>query len=136
MCNILTEFYLYSIVYIYLINSRLDVTTSVRHHFHTTRTLSPGIGEVPSGVSSTSVQSPPLTSLESESSFWNFLGDSSAVNSWVSHVLFNGLECFSGGAFLKSTGAGFSGSSGKFLSRDLGVACPAWAGGREALLFD
>ena len=30
MCNIVTEFYLYSIVYIYLINSRLD---SVRHHF-------------------------------------------------------------------------------------------------------
>ena len=40
MCNIVTEFYLYSIVYIYLINSRLDVTTSVRHHFRTTRTLS------------------------------------------------------------------------------------------------
>ena len=35
MCNIVTEFYLYSIVYIYLINSRLDVTTSVRHHFRT-----------------------------------------------------------------------------------------------------
>ena len=35
MCNIVTEFYLYSIVYIYLINSRLDVTTSVHHHFHT-----------------------------------------------------------------------------------------------------
>ena len=34
MCNIVTEFYLYSIVYIYLINSRLDVTYSVRHHFH------------------------------------------------------------------------------------------------------
>ena len=33
MCNIVTKFYLYSIVYIYLINSRLDVTTSVRHHF-------------------------------------------------------------------------------------------------------
>ena len=33
MCNIVTEFYLYSIVYIYLINSRLDVTHSVRHHF-------------------------------------------------------------------------------------------------------
>ena len=33
MCNIVTEFYLYSIVYIYLINSRLDVTTSVCHHF-------------------------------------------------------------------------------------------------------
>ena len=33
MCNIVTEFYLYSIVYIYLINSRLDVTTNVRHHF-------------------------------------------------------------------------------------------------------
>ena len=33
MCNIVTEFYLYSIVYIYLINSRLDVTNSVRHHF-------------------------------------------------------------------------------------------------------
>ena len=33
MCNIVTEFYLYSIVYIYLINSRLDVTLSVRHHF-------------------------------------------------------------------------------------------------------
>ena len=40
MCNIVTEFYLYSIVYIYLINSRLDVTTSVCHHFRTTRTLS------------------------------------------------------------------------------------------------
>ena len=40
MCNIVTEFYLYSIVYIYLINSRLDVTPSVRHHFRTTRTLS------------------------------------------------------------------------------------------------
>ena len=36
MCNIVTEFYLYSIVYIYLINSRLDVTNSVRHHFRTT----------------------------------------------------------------------------------------------------
>ena len=36
MCNIVTEFYLYSIVYIYLINSRLDVATSVRHHFRTT----------------------------------------------------------------------------------------------------
>ena len=36
MCNIVTEFYLYSIVYIYLINSRLDVTFSVRHHFRTT----------------------------------------------------------------------------------------------------
>ena len=33
VCNIVTEFYLYSIVYIYLINSRLDVTHSVRHHF-------------------------------------------------------------------------------------------------------
>ena len=33
MCNIVTEFYLYSIVYIYLINSRLDVTYSLRHHF-------------------------------------------------------------------------------------------------------
>ena len=33
MWNIVTEFYLYSIVYIYLINSRLDVTFSVRHHF-------------------------------------------------------------------------------------------------------
>ena len=35
MCNIVTEFYLYSIVCIYLINStgRLDVTYSVRHHF-------------------------------------------------------------------------------------------------------
>ena len=32
-CNIVTEFYLYSIVYIYLIKSRLDVTFSVRHHF-------------------------------------------------------------------------------------------------------
>ena len=40
MCNIVTEFYLYSIVYVYLINSRLDVTTSVRHHFRTIRTLS------------------------------------------------------------------------------------------------
>ena len=35
MCNIVTEFYLYSIVYIYLINSRLDVTNSVHHHFCT-----------------------------------------------------------------------------------------------------
>ena len=35
MCNIVTEFYLYSIVYIYLINSRLDVTNSARHHFRT-----------------------------------------------------------------------------------------------------
>ena len=35
MCNIVTEFYLYSIVYIYLINSRLDVTPSVHHHFRT-----------------------------------------------------------------------------------------------------
>ena len=35
MCNIVTEFYLYSIVYIHLINSRLDVTNSVRHHFRT-----------------------------------------------------------------------------------------------------
>ena len=35
MCNIVTEFYLYSIVYIYLINSRLNVTHSVRHHFRT-----------------------------------------------------------------------------------------------------
>ena len=35
MCNIVTEFYLYSIVYIYLINSRLDVTSRVRHHFCT-----------------------------------------------------------------------------------------------------
>ena len=44
MCNIVTElvteFYLYSIVYIYLINSRLDVTFSVRHHFRTIQTLS------------------------------------------------------------------------------------------------
>ena len=40
MCNIVTEFYLYSIVYIYLINSRLDVTNNVRHHFRTTRILS------------------------------------------------------------------------------------------------
>ena len=40
MCNIVTEFYLYSIVYIYLINSRLDVTHSVRHHFCTIQTLS------------------------------------------------------------------------------------------------
>ena len=40
MCNIVTEFYLYSIVYIYLINSRLDVTPSVRHHFCTIQTLS------------------------------------------------------------------------------------------------
>ena len=36
---ILCLFSLYSIVYIYLINSRLDVTPSVRHHFRT-RTLS------------------------------------------------------------------------------------------------
>ena len=38
MCNIVTElvteFYLYGIVYIYLINSRLDVTYSIHHHFH------------------------------------------------------------------------------------------------------
>ena len=40
MCNIVTEFYLYSIVYIYLINSRLDVTHSVCHHFCTIQTLS------------------------------------------------------------------------------------------------
>ena len=40
MCNIVTEFYLYSIVCIYLINSRLDVTHSVRHHFRTIQTLS------------------------------------------------------------------------------------------------
>ena len=40
MCNIVTEFYLYSIVYIYLINSTLDVTHSVRHHFCTIQTLS------------------------------------------------------------------------------------------------
>ena len=40
MCNIVTEFYLYSIVYIYLINSRLDVTHSVPHHFRTIQTLS------------------------------------------------------------------------------------------------
>ena len=40
MCNIVTEFYLYSIVYIYLINSRLDVTFSVPHHFRTIQTLS------------------------------------------------------------------------------------------------
>ena len=40
-CNIVTEFYLYSIVYIYLINSRLDVTSRVRHHFRTA-TLSIG----------------------------------------------------------------------------------------------
>ena len=33
MRSIVTEFYLYSIVYIYLINGRLDVTPSVRHHF-------------------------------------------------------------------------------------------------------
>ena len=39
MCNIVTEFYLYSIVYIYLINSRLDVTHSVHHHFRTIQTL-------------------------------------------------------------------------------------------------
>ena len=35
MCNIVTEFYLYSIVYTYLINSRLDVIYSVHHHFRT-----------------------------------------------------------------------------------------------------
>ena len=40
MCNIVTGFYLYSIVYIYLIDSRLDVTHSVHHHFRTTQTLS------------------------------------------------------------------------------------------------
>ena len=33
--ELVTEFYLYSIIYIYLINSRLDVTYSVRHHFRT-----------------------------------------------------------------------------------------------------
>ena len=43
MCNIVTEFYLYSKVYIYLINSRLDVTHSVRHHFRTIQTLSVGV---------------------------------------------------------------------------------------------
>ena len=43
MCNIVTEFYLYSIVYIYLINSRLDVTTSVRHHFRTQQELYHGV---------------------------------------------------------------------------------------------
>ena len=43
MCNIVTEFYLYSIVYIYLINSRLDVTTSVRHYFRTTYKLYHGV---------------------------------------------------------------------------------------------
>ena len=43
MCDIVTEFYLYSIVYIYLINSRLDVTYSVRHHFRTLQTLSMSI---------------------------------------------------------------------------------------------
>ena len=110
----------------------------------------PGDGEVPSGVSSTLVWSPPLTSspplpagsISASSSMLDSLevdcseSESSVVNSWVSHMLFNGLECFSGGAFLKSTGASFSGSSRKFLSRDLSVACPAWASGREALLFD
>ena len=45
MCNIVTEFYLYSIVYIYLINSRLDVTTSVHHHFRTTYKLYHGVRE-------------------------------------------------------------------------------------------
>ena len=40
MCNIVTELYLYSIVYIYLINSRLDVTFTVLHHFRTIQTLS------------------------------------------------------------------------------------------------
>ena len=40
MCNIVTEFYSYSIVYIHLINSRLDVTHSVHHHFRTIQTLS------------------------------------------------------------------------------------------------
>ena len=40
MCNIVTEFYLYNIVYIYLINSRLDVTHSAHHHFRTIQTLS------------------------------------------------------------------------------------------------
>ena len=49
MCNIVTElvteFYLYSIVYIYLMNSRLDVTHSVRHHFCTIQTLSTAIPE-------------------------------------------------------------------------------------------
>ena len=43
MCNIVTEFYLYSIVYIYLINSRLDVTTSVHHHFRTIYKLYHGV---------------------------------------------------------------------------------------------
>ena len=44
MCNIVTElvteFYLYSIVYLYLINSRLDVTHSVRHHFRISNSIS------------------------------------------------------------------------------------------------
>ena len=47
MCNIVTEFCLYSIVYIYLINSRLDVTHSVRHHFRTIQTLSIPLQEKP-----------------------------------------------------------------------------------------
>ena len=43
MCNIVTEFYLYSIVYTYLINSRLDVTHSVRHHFRTVTLSDPAV---------------------------------------------------------------------------------------------
>ena len=34
---------MYSIVYIYLINSRLDVTSSVPHHFRTTYKLYHGV---------------------------------------------------------------------------------------------
>ena len=49
MCNIVMEFYLYSIVYIYLINSRLDVTQSVRHHFRTA-TLSSFISKMQSST--------------------------------------------------------------------------------------
>ena len=56
MCNIVTEFYLYSIVYIYLINSRLDVTSSV-HHFRTA-TLSDNIRTQWSDVASLSSRFP------------------------------------------------------------------------------
>ena len=73
MCNIVTEFYLYSIVYIYLINSRLDVTFSVRHHFrmklyqpndHGSETQISSSLKLCSGVRFTRIKSPaPLYSL-------------------------------------------------------------------------
>ena len=55
MCNIVTElvteFYLYIIVYIYLVNSRLDVTHSVHHHFRTaTLSLCQTSGKIQGGI--------------------------------------------------------------------------------------